>query len=79
MLDISLGGMAIELLNPPSGGPPAPGVKIPQLLIALTGHELSPSGAVVTAQGRTVAVRFDSLESADRTALERYLFKRISA
>jgi DNA-binding response OmpR family regulator len=79
VVDISLGGMAVELLNPPTGGPPGPGVRIPQLSVALTGCELSPAGTVVTAQGRTVAVRFETLSDADRTALERYIYRRISA
>jgi hypothetical protein len=79
VVDISLGGMAVELLNPPPGGPPGPGVRIPQLSIALTGRELSPAGTVVTSQGRTLALRFEPLGNEDRAALERYIFKRISA
>jgi CheY-like chemotaxis protein len=79
VVDISLGGMAIELLNPPSDGAPGAGVHIPRLSISLTGRELSPAGTVVTSQGRTVAVRFDTLIDADRTALERYIYRRISA
>ena len=79
VVDISLGGMAVELLNPPSGGPPGPGTRLPSMSIALPGRELTPSGEVVTAQGRTVALRFESTSAADRTALERYIFRRISA
>jgi CheY-like chemotaxis protein len=79
VVDISLGGMAVELLNPPPEGPPGPGARIPRLSIALTGRELSPAGTVVTSQGRTLAVRFESLGDEDRTALERYIFRRISA
>jgi len=79
ILDISLGGMAIELLNPPPGGQPGPGARIPQLSVAVTGRELSPAGVVVTSQGRTLAIRFEALGAEDQTALERYIFKRISA
>lgn len=79
VVDISLGGMAVELLNPPPGGPPGPGARIARFDIALTGRGLSPAGSVVTSQGRTLAVRFDALADEDRTALERYIFKRISA
>ena len=79
VVDISLGGMAVELLNPPSGGSPGPGTLIPAMSIALPGHELSPAGSVVTSQGRTLAVRFDATTTSDRTALERYIFRRISA
>jgi len=79
VVDISLGGMAVELLNPPPGGPPGPGARIPAMSIALPGRELTPAGTVVTAQGRTLALRFDSTTVSDRTALERYIFRRISA
>jgi len=79
VVDISLGGMAIELLNPPTGGPPGTGVRIPLLSVTLTGREITPAGTVVTSQGRTVAVRFETLSDDDRSALERYIFKRISA
>jgi CheY-like chemotaxis protein len=79
VVDISLGGMAVELLNPTPGGPLSPGMRVPRFDIALTGRGLSPAGAVVTSQGRTLAVRFDALGDEDTTALERYIFKRISA
>ena len=79
VIDISLGGMAIELLNPPPGGPPGTGVRIPLLSVALTGREITPAGTVVTSQGRTIAVRFETLSDDDRSALERYIYKRISA
>jgi CheY-like chemotaxis protein len=79
VVDISLGGMAIELLNPSPDGAPGTGVRIPRLSISLTGRELAPAGTVVTSQGRTVAVRFEALGDEDRTALERYIYRRISA
>ena len=62
VVDISLGGMAVELLNPPPGGPPGPGARIPAMSIALPGRELTPPGTVVTAQGRTAgaALRVDN-------------------
>jgi two-component system chemotaxis response regulator CheY len=79
VVDISLGGMAVELLNPPSDGAPGTGTRITRLSISLSGRELSPAGVVVTSQGRTIALRFESLGDEDRTALERYIYRRISA
>lgn len=79
VVDISLGGMAVELLNPPPDGAPGTGTRIPRLSISLTGRELSLAGTVVTSQGRTVALRFEALGDEDRTALERYIYRRISA
>ena len=42
-------------------------------------NEITPAGTVVTSQGRTIAVRFETLSDDDRSALERYIYKRISA
>jgi hypothetical protein len=79
VLDISLGGLAVELFNPPPDGLPRAGVRVPRLAVAVAGRELSPAATVVTSQGRTVALRFEALSPEDRTALERYIFRRISA
>lgn len=78
IVDISLGGIAIELFNPPAEGP-APGVPLPRLDFALAGKSLSPSGTIVLYKSRVLAVRFESMGASDRQALERYIFKRISS
>ncbi len=47
VLDISMGGMATELLNPPATEMLFPGVLIPKLQFSLGPRELSPSASVV--------------------------------
>lgn len=79
IVDISLGGMAIEMFNPPAEGQLATGVPLPRMDFALAGKALSPSGTVVLYKSRILAVRFDALGAADRQALEKYIFKRISS
>jgi two-component system chemotaxis response regulator CheY len=79
LLDISMGGMAIELLTPPAPQTLLPGVRIPRLQFSLGPRELSPSATVVVCKSRVLAIRFEGLGSADKTALERYIFKRISS
>jgi c-di-GMP-binding flagellar brake protein YcgR len=79
IVDISLGGMAVELFNPPSAEHLAPGTQLPRVTFTLPGRELAPSASVVLLKSRVLAVKFESLAPADATALERYIFKSISS
>jgi two-component system chemotaxis response regulator CheY len=79
IVDVSLGGIAIELFNPPADNVFTQGIPIARLDFALDGKALSPSGMVVVCKSRVLAVRFESMSAANRQALERYIFKRISS
>ncbi len=79
LLDISMGGMATELLNPPATELLYPGVLIPKVQFSLGPRELSPSASVVVWKSKVLALRFETLALADKTALERYIFKQISS
>ena len=79
IVDISLGGMAIELFNPPADSLFTKGIPIARLEFALGGKALSPAGSVVTCRSGVLAVKFDTMSAADRQALERYIFRRISS
>ena len=79
IVDISLGGMAIDLFNPPPDNPFTKGIPVPRLDFALDGKALGPSGSVVVYKPRVLAVRFETMSARDRQSLERYIFKRISS
>jgi two-component system, chemotaxis family, chemotaxis protein CheY len=79
IVDISLGGMAAELLNPPEGDSLAPGTPVSRMEISLAGKVLGPSASVVLYKLKVLAVRFDILNPSDKKALERYIFKSISS
>lgn len=79
IIDISLGGIAIELFNPPENNLFTHGIPISRLDFALAGKALTPSGSVVVCKSRVLAVRFDQMSASDRQVLERYIFKRISS
>lgn len=79
IVDISLGGMAIELFNPPADSLFTLGIPIARLDFALGGKALSPAGNVVVCRSGVLAVKFDAMSAPDRQALERYIFKRISS
>jgi two-component system, chemotaxis family, chemotaxis protein CheY len=79
ILDVSLGGMAAELLTPPAEGVLQTGTRIPRLEFALGGRELAPAATVVLLKSRVLALKFDSIAPADTRSLERYIFKKISS
>jgi len=79
IVDISLGGMAAELFNPPPAEMLTPGMPLARLQFALSGRELAPSASVVLYKSNVLALRFETLGPAEKKALERYIFKSISS
>jgi len=78
IIDISVGGVAVELLNPPEPGLLKPGLQIPSIHFTLERRQLSPPGKVVLVRERLLALHFDFLTVAEKTALARYVFRRIA-
>jgi len=79
IVDISLGGMAVELFNPPATDLLPPGTPIDHMEFAVSGKELRPSSSVVLYKSKILALRFDVMNPTDKKALERYIFKSISS
>jgi two-component system chemotaxis response regulator CheY len=79
LIDISIGGLALELFNPPDPAALAPGKRVSKLQFSLGPRELSPSAIIVVFKANILALRFEYLAVADKNALERYIFKRISS
>lgn len=79
IVDISLGGMAVELFNPPASELLPPGTPIDHMEFAVSGKELRPSSSVVLYKSKILALRFDVMNPTDKKALERYIFKSISS
>jgi len=78
ILDISMGGVAIEMFNPPPEGVLPAGKQIAKIEFTLSGSSLSISGVVILLKAKFLALRFGSLSSGNKNALARYIFKRIS-
>ena len=55
-----------------------PGRKIEELHFGLPGQSLAPAAEVVLCKATIVAVRFLSLSAAEKSALSRYIYRRIS-
>ncbi len=78
IIDISVGGVAVELLNPPEPGLLKPGVQVPAIQFILDRKQFAPPGKVVLLREKLLALHFDYLNVAERTALARYVFRRIA-
>jgi len=79
IIDISLGGIAVELFNPVAPEILAPGTRVDKLEFVLDGRGLSPPASIVLLKSRILALRFDRMSASETRALERYIFKRISS
>jgi DNA-binding response OmpR family regulator len=78
IVDISVGGVAVELFNPQAEGVLKPGTQVPRIQFTLSRKQFAPPGKVVLCKERLLALRFDFLTVAEKTALARYVFKRIA-
>lgn len=78
IIDISVGGVAVELYNPPEEDIIKKGTRIPHIQFTLHSKEFSPAGKVILLKGKLLALRFDSLNAGEKTTLAKYIFKRIA-
>jgi CheY-like chemotaxis protein len=79
VVDISVGGVAVELFNPPSPGVLVPGTQIPSIQFTVNRKAFFPPGKVVLLKEQLLALRFDYLHSGEKSALSKYVFKRLTA
>jgi len=79
VVDISVGGVAVELFNPPSPGVLVPGTQIPNIQFTVNRKAFSPPGKVILFKEQLLALRFDYLNPGERSALSKYVFKRLTA
>lgn len=79
IVDVSLGGLALELLTSPPAGLLDTGTRIRKLHFSLGGREMAPSATVVLMKSRLLALKFDAIGPTDKKSLERYIFKKISS
>jgi DNA-binding response OmpR family regulator len=79
VVDISVGGVAVELFNPPPQEALKPLTQIPSIQFTLLRKQFAPPGKVVLFRENLLALRFDFLTTAEKTALARYVFNRIAS
>jgi two-component system chemotaxis response regulator CheY len=79
VVDISVGGVAVELFNPPAPGVLAAGTSIPGIQFTLNRKAFAPPGKVVLFKEQLLALRFDYLSATEKSALSKYVFKRLTS
>jgi len=78
VVDISVGGVAVELFNPPPAEVLPSGTQIPAIQFTLNRSPFSPPGKVVLFKEPLLALRFDFLTPSETGALSKYVFKRLT-
>ncbi len=79
VVDISVGGVAVELFNPPPQEALKPMTQIPSIQFTLLRKQFAPPGKVVLFKENLLALHFDFLTNAERATLARYVFNRIAS
>lgn len=76
IVDISMGGMGVDLFNPPPAIRMQPGRVIPTLEFTLGSRNVSTPGVLVTLRGKFCAIRFDNMSSSVKDIVARYIYKQ---
>lgn len=79
VVDISVGGVAVELFNPPAPGVLTPGTSIPNIQFTLNRKAFAPPGKVILFKEQLLALRFDYLSAIEKSTLSKYVFKRLTS
>jgi CheY-like chemotaxis protein len=77
IVNLSMGGLALELYSPVPESVLAENTHIASLRFILSGKELAPSGIIVVRNNKYLAVNFSAINQEDSLVLARYIFKRI--
>ena len=78
IINLSMGGLAVELYSPVSDELLPQGILIPSMQFTLGSKQVNPSGTVLTRKDKVLAIIFNSLNQKDSMILAKYIFKRIS-
>lgn len=78
ILDISIAGMAVELLKSPPRVFLKEGTFIPHLLFSLDYKQINAPGVIKLERGKIIIINFHQLGASAKNVIARYIFKRIS-
>jgi hypothetical protein len=79
ILDISMGGVAAELYNPPAGYLMQPGKPIRDIGLTIAGAQIVVAGSLVNIRDGFCSLRFDKLSPEHTRALSRYIYRHLSS
>lgn len=78
ILDISIAGMAVELLKSPPKAFLKEGTYIPRLIFSLHYTQLNASGIIKLERGTLLVITFHHIGTRTKNTIARYIFKQIS-
>ncbi|MBN1523945.1 MAG: response regulator [Spirochaetales bacterium] len=78
IINISMGGLAIELVSPIEEEVVKPGILISKMQFSLFGRELTPSGELIVKKEKILGIRFESISPNDSIHLAKYIYDRVS-
>jgi CheY-like chemotaxis protein len=78
IVDISMGGLGVELFNPPPPIRMQPGRMIPSLEFNLGRASVSTPGLLVSSRGKFCAIRFDNMSALVKDTLARFIYRQTS-
>jgi CheY-like chemotaxis protein len=76
VVDISMGGVGVELFNPPPPIRMRPGRLIPSLELTLGRTPIATPGTLVTSRGKFCAIRFDNMSASVKDTVARYIYRQ---
>lgn len=78
ILNISMGGMAVDLLHPPEAVFLRNDTYIPKIEFMLNFKQVHVSGIIVLTRGNIIAIRFRRLGGRNKWTIAHYIFKKIN-
>jgi two-component system OmpR family response regulator len=78
IINLSMGGLAMELYSPVTEELLHQGIHVPAIQFTLGSKEIDPSGVVVIRKDKVVTVIFNVINQKQSLVLAKYIFKRIS-
>jgi CheY-like chemotaxis protein len=75
IVDISMGGLGVELFNPPPPIRMQQGRLIPSLEFSLGRAAIATPGILVTSRGKFCAIRFDKMTAATKDCVATYIYR----
>jgi CheY-like chemotaxis protein len=79
ILDMSIAGMAVELLKSPPRAFLAERTSVPHLSFSLDYKPVNTSGIIKVVRGKILVIHFYRLGTGEKNIISRYIFRRISA
>ena len=76
--DLSVGGLAAVIHNPPQERYLRTGLRLTRIQISVGSSQLAPAATITSRDAAGVSLRFEAMSPRDRGALARFIFRKLS-